>query len=151
MADEDNGTKVDAEKAPEGFKRDQLSNVVKIEVRLPLLYPSTLKDPFTVYMRLQLIKEAEEAQSQFLSLSDDEMKAATHEYDAKMISLLSVQAPTGFTDFPEIDNDPNVLRQTIYDYLLFVDGNEDQREAMAFICRTLASRYRRAVSPSDYL
>lgn len=139
------------EKASLGFRRDQLSNVVKVEVRLPTLYPTTIQKPFTVYMRLQMIKEAEEAQSQFLALSDDEMKAATHEYDAKMISLLSVQAPEGFDDFPTIDNDLNALQHAIYDYLLFEDGNEEQREAMAFICRTLASRYRRAVNPIDYL
>jgi hypothetical protein len=84
-------------------------------------------------------------------LSDDEMKAATHEYDAKMISLLSTQAPEGFADFPEIDNDPKALQQAIYDYLFYPDGNDDQRQAMAFICRTLASRYRRAVNPVDYL
>lgn len=135
-----------------GFKRDQLQNVVRVELRFPVLYPSTLESPFVVHMRLQLIKEAEEAQAAFLALGDEEMKAATHEYDANMIALLSVKPPEGFSDFPEVNkDDPEALRKAIYDYLLFEDGTPDQREAMAHICRTISSRYRRATSPADYL
>jgi hypothetical protein len=137
--------------ATNGFKRDQLQNVVKVEVRLPLLHPSTIETPFTFYMRLQLVKEAEEAQTRFLALSDDEMALATHEYDANMLSLLSLKAPTGFDDFPQVDNDPQALRKAIYDYLLFEDGTVEQREALAHICRTTVRRYNRTVNPSDYL
>lgn len=134
-----------------GFQRSQLKNVIEVRVSFPALYPSTVKDPFTLYMRLQLVKEAEEAQSKFLMLSDDEQEAATHEYDAQMLSLLSVQAPTGFADFPTVDNDPRSLQQAIFDYLLFADGSPEEREGMAYICRHLLSRYRRTVNPTDYL
>lgn len=133
------------------FQRSLLKNVVEVVLRMPLLYPSTVKEPFTLFMRLQLVKEAEEAQSRFLMLSDTEQEAESHEYDATMISVLSIKAPTGFADFPELDNDPEVLKKAIYDYFIYTEGTPEEREAMAHICRNLLSRYRRMVMPTDYL
>jgi hypothetical protein len=135
----------------DGFTRSKLQNVATVEVRLPHVYASTILNPFTLYMRLQTVKEAQEATTRFVALSDDEQEAATHEYDAEMISILSVKAPLGFADFPAVDNDPAALRKAIYDYFLFEDGSPEDREAMAFICRSLMSRYRRTVNPSEYL
>lgn len=134
-----------------GFQRSQLKNVVEVRLRLPGLYPSTIAEPFVLYMRLQLVKEAEDIQTRFLGLTDPEQEAEMHEYDAQMISILSVKAPTGFGDFPEVDDDPAALKKAIYDYFIFADGTTDQREAMAHLCRSLSSRYRRTVNPTDYL
>ena len=135
-----------------GFRRSLLSNVVEVKVSLPGIFPSTLKKPFVLYMRLQSVKEAQDATTQFLALDDEEQEAAMHEYDAKMISTLSVKAPTGFTDFPSVANEtPNALKIALYDYFLYQEGSDEEREGMAFLCRTLMSRYRRIVNPSDYL
>jgi len=143
--------KLKLEPEKKGFQRSQLTNVVEVKLKMPLLYPSTIEQPFTLYMRLQLVKEAEEAQSRFLMLSSDEADAATHEYDAHIISLLSVKAPEGFSDFPSVGDDPQSLQKAIYDYFLFIEGSVEEREAMAHICRHLVSRYRRTTTPSDYL
>lgn len=135
-----------------GFQRSQLKNVIEVKVRLPALYPTTAETPFTVYMRLQLVKEAEELQTKFLVLSDDEQESGTHEYDAQMLSVLSVKAPSGFADFPAlVDNDPIVLKNAIYNYFIYAEGSPEEREGMAYICRCLLNRYRRTVNPTDYL
>ena len=138
------------DKTQTGFQRSQLKNVIEVKLRVPM-YPSTADDPFTIFMRLQIVKEAEEMQSKFLMLSDDEQAATTHEYDAQMISVLSVGEPKGFADFPSVDNNPLALQKAIYEYLIFADGTPEQREGMAYICRQLLSRYRRTVNPTDYL
>lgn len=150
MSDQDDQTKVDL-KSETGFQRSQLKNVIEVRIKLPSLYPSTIENPFTVYMRLQLVKEAEEIQSKFLMLSDDEQADETHEYDASMLSILSTKAPTGFADFTSVDDDPVVLRKAIYDYFIYAEGSPEEREGMAYICRCLLSKYRRTVNPTDYL
>lgn len=142
--------KTDDPKA-EGFQRSQLKNIIEVKLSMPAIYPTTITNPFTIYMRLQLVKEAEEAQSKFLTLSDDEQESTTHEYDATMISILSVKAPIGFADFPIVDDDPESLKKAIYDYFIYAEGSPEEREGMAFICRHLLGRYRRTVNPTDYL
>lgn len=139
-------------KTDSGFQRSQLKNIIEVKVRLPALYPTTIENPFTVYMRLQLVKEAEELQTKFLMLSDDEQEAGTHEYDAQMLSVLSVKAPSGFADFPEVNNlNGAELKSAIYDYFIYAEGSPEEREGMAYICRCLLNRYRRTVNPTDYL
>lgn len=120
-----------------------------LKISLPQIYPETAERPFTFYMRVQLVADAERAQKEFIMLPDVEQRGDEfHKFDVAMIASLSVKAPENFPDFPEINGQP--LAEVIRDY--FIPSNDsERREGMRFICRRVMAQYWKAVQPSEYL
>jgi hypothetical protein len=120
--------------------------VVALALEWPMLYPGLV---FRFNMRVQLVQDAERVQTEFIMLPDAEQTTdRRHEMDARMIGLLSTQAPEGFADFPEL-KDGDDLAKAIEEY--FTPADPERREGMKFICRGVMARYWKAVTPADYL
>lgn len=111
----------------------------------PVIYPGM---KFRFQMKIQLVKDAQKIQTDFLMLPDAEQtEDLRHQMDARLISMLSTSAPEGF-DGLEVDAG-RPLEEQLYQYLYPEDP--DRREGMRFICRNTMSRYWAAVTPRDYL
>lgn len=120
---------------------------ITIKVGWPAIYPEQKDNPLIFHMNIQLVKEAEAIQRQFLALESTEQDSDQHKHDIAMISLLSSRAPEGFPDFPVPNG--NRLAQVISDY--FSSGDEQRQGGMGFIARGVMSRYWSAIMPSQYL
>jgi hypothetical protein len=89
-----------------------IRNFVEVKLAWPRIYPTTEKDPFTAFMRIQLVEEAEKLQREFIGRDDENQEGdQLHEYDTEMLALLSVKPPTGFPDFPVIVADPKANKE----------------------------------------
>lgn len=129
-----------------------------LKLSLPMIYPGQL---FTFHLRVQLVRDAEIAQRNFVMLPDDEKHGdAFHQFDVAMLSSLSTAPPEGFPDFPEypdafeVSSEPPSkeawLKQAVREYFYpNVDG--ERREGMRFICRRAMALYFQAIQPDQYL
>lgn len=124
-------------------------NVFQLKVGWPNIYQENVKQPFVFHMRVQLVSEAERIQREYLMMSDDEQRAAQHQHDVEMLSLLSVAPPEGFVDFPAVNGEADSLSKAIKAY--FIPGDPERLEGMRFIVSNTMNRYWRVVMPSDYL
>lgn len=123
---------------------------VLLKVGWPSIYPQNREAPFVFHMRIQLVKDAEEAQKTFLMLPDAEQtEERTHQYDAEMIAALSIAPPEGFPDFPKLVDHEGELAAAIREY--FLPSDPERRAGMAFVCRGVMIKYWSAVLPADYL
>jgi hypothetical protein len=142
-----------------------IRNFVEVKLAWPRIYPTTEKDPFTAFMRIQLVEEAEKLQREFIGRDDENQEGdQLHEYDTEMLALLSVKPPTGFPDFPVIVADPKAnkelyqheLADTIRSYFypeVAADDEEGQqrKQGLAYIVRNFMGKYWRKIEPADYL
>lgn len=118
---------------------------VDLKLQWPEIYPDMV---FSFDMRIQLVEDAEKIQQEFLMLPDAERTAdRRHQMDARMLGLLSKQAPKGFPDF---EQNGGALDETIYNYLYPSEPGE-RREGLRFICRQAMAKYWSVITPADYL
>lgn len=120
-----------------------------LKLALPQIYPETAQNPFTFHVKVQLVEQSEKLQQEFIMLPDAEQKGeAFHKFDAEMLASLSVKAPEGFPDFPQI-KEGTELQDIIRDY--FYPDDAERREGMRFICRRAMALYWKAIQPDQYL
>lgn len=128
----------------------QPRNVMVLKVGWPSIYPENKTAPFVFRMRIQLVKEAEELQREFLMLADvEQTRERYHEYDVAMLQQLATAPPEGFPDFPKLVDHEGELSAAIREY--FMPGDPERKQAMGFILRGVMARYWREVTPADYL
>ena len=121
-----------------------------LKLSLPMIYPGQL---FTFHLRVQLVKDAEIAQRNFVMLPDDQKHGdAFHQFDVAMLSSLATQDPEGFPDFPPEDENgaKRPLSERMREYF-YPDADGERREGMRFICRRAMALYFQAIQPDQYL
>lgn len=134
-----------------GFRRKGHRPAVTVILAFGFL-PETLSNPIRFDMDLQLVREAEEANSDFIMLSDDEQKEQRFEQDVRMISLLTRERPSGLADFPEIPaGDREALQGAIVEYFMGPDLSADESAVLEFLARRIMGSYWQKVAPADYL
>lgn len=119
-----------------------------MKLSLPMIYPGQL---FTFHLRVQLVKDAENAQRNFVMLPDDQKQGdAFHQFDVEMLSTLATKEPEGFPDFPRDEPGAPALRERMRSYF-YPDQDGERREGMRFICRRAMALYFQAIQPDQYL
>jgi hypothetical protein len=118
-----------------------------LKVGWPTIYPEQADKPLIFHVRVQLVKEAEEVQREFLGLATSEQESESDAHDIAMLSLICTAPPEGFSDFPEVNG--GKLSDVIREY--FTRGDEERQAGMGFIARGVMQRYWRRIVPAEYL
>jgi len=118
-----------------------------LKVGWPAIYPEHIDNPLIFHVKVQLVKEAEEVQREFLGLATDQQQSESDAHDIAMLSLICTRPPEGFPDFPEVNG--GKLSDVIREY--FTRGDAERQEGMGFIARGVMQRYWRRIVPAEYL
>ncbi len=79
-----------------GFNKAGVITQLDVKFSLPRQYPDV---KFLFPMRLQLSREAQAAQQQFLALGDDDRTARQHAHNVEQLADLLIEVPSEFDDF----------------------------------------------------
>ncbi len=95
----------------------------------------------TFFMRLQMSKEAAEANQKFLALTPEEREAKDHDNNVDLLANLSTRHPEGVPTYEESGNVQDSLRA------FFAGANQMKQK----LCMDVLNRYFKKVQPKEYL
>ena len=111
------------------------------DIEIPLTYAFLPDVVMRFFMRLQMNKEAIEANQAFLGLTQTEREAKDHENNVALLSSLATKHPEGVPGYKAGDD----VKVSIY---AFFSGDNPMKKK---VCVDVLNKYFRLVQPKEYL